>query len=240
MSVREHDVEPIPGLPDDLPEGEQILWQGRPCWRALARHAFKIRGIAIYLGAFVAARAAFAIHGGEGVSGLAGVGFALLLSAICLAIVAAVAWLQARAAVYTITNRRVVMRIGASVPLSWNLPFKRLASADLSARGDGEGDIVLALAPPDRISWLFLWPHVQPGHVVQARPALRALRDAPSVAAILEKAVTAWARQKAAPVIVAREASRDTEREPIVTDDGIDVPLGVRLAPGRTLQEAGR
>lgn len=31
-------VEPIPGLPELPPEGEHILWQGAPCWHALARY----------------------------------------------------------------------------------------------------------------------------------------------------------------------------------------------------------
>ncbi len=35
-AVSEHEFEPIPGLPERLPAGERMLWQGRP-WRALAR-----------------------------------------------------------------------------------------------------------------------------------------------------------------------------------------------------------
>ncbi len=36
------------GLPGQLPPGETILWQGAPHWRALARDAFHVRGVAVY------------------------------------------------------------------------------------------------------------------------------------------------------------------------------------------------
>ena len=41
------------------------------------------------------------------------------------------AWLSARNTVYTITDRRVVMRIGIVLTLTFNLPFKRIAAAGL-------------------------------------------------------------------------------------------------------------
>ena len=38
----------IPGVDEPLPEGETLLWRGRPGARALARHAFKLRWVAGY------------------------------------------------------------------------------------------------------------------------------------------------------------------------------------------------
>ena len=35
-------TEPVPGLPEKLPEGETILWQGRPDWWALTREALSL------------------------------------------------------------------------------------------------------------------------------------------------------------------------------------------------------
>ena len=40
--------EPIRGLPDHLPKGERLLWQGAPDWRLLAIQAFHVRKVAIY------------------------------------------------------------------------------------------------------------------------------------------------------------------------------------------------
>jgi len=40
--------EPVRGLPEKLPEGEHILWQGAPDVRALAREALGVRWVAGY------------------------------------------------------------------------------------------------------------------------------------------------------------------------------------------------
>ena len=39
----EHDSEPLKGLPEALPAGEQVLWQGAPAWRGLALDAYRVR-----------------------------------------------------------------------------------------------------------------------------------------------------------------------------------------------------
>ena len=44
------------GLPERLPEGETLLWQGRPSWRQLALRAFHVREIAIYFALLLAWR----------------------------------------------------------------------------------------------------------------------------------------------------------------------------------------
>jgi hypothetical protein len=197
------DFEPIPGLPDELPEGEQIVWQGRPQWRSLARHTFKLRWLAAYFATFAAARVVAGIRGG---AGLDGVPRLLLLPAglavACLGLLVAVAWLNASAALYTITTRRVVLRIGVALPMTWNLPFKRLASANLKVRNQGDGDIVLELKAPDRIAWLQLWPHAQPWRLAKARPTLRTIAEPERVASLLADAVQAWAAADMAPVLV--------------------------------------
>jgi hypothetical protein len=46
--VREYTSEPVRGLPENLPEGEHILWQGGPKWTALAVRALHVRAVAIY------------------------------------------------------------------------------------------------------------------------------------------------------------------------------------------------
>ena len=49
-ATHEHEWEAAPGLPEPLPPGEKILWQGAPHWYALAVHAFHVRKLAIYFG----------------------------------------------------------------------------------------------------------------------------------------------------------------------------------------------
>jgi hypothetical protein len=208
----EIEIEPIPGLPHHLPPGERILWQGRPEWKALARNTFKVGWLAAYFAVFVTARAVAAYEEGRGVHGLLQVLTALALAGACLAVLSGMAWINARATMYTITTRRIVMRIGVALPTTFNLPFKRLASADVKVRKDGDGDIVLQIAGRDRIAWLHLWPHVHPFHLARARPMLRTIAEPERVASLLAAAVQEWAKAEAAPVLVpakvlAREAA---------------------------------
>ena len=44
----EHEFEAAPGLPEALPAGERILWQGSPDWRALGNEAFHLKRLAQY------------------------------------------------------------------------------------------------------------------------------------------------------------------------------------------------
>ena len=46
----DHDSRAVSGLPEPLPAGERMIWQGKPDWRALALRAFHVRKVAIYFG----------------------------------------------------------------------------------------------------------------------------------------------------------------------------------------------
>ena len=39
----EHEFEAALGLPEPLPRGERLLWQGAPDWRVMAREAMHLR-----------------------------------------------------------------------------------------------------------------------------------------------------------------------------------------------------
>jgi hypothetical protein len=199
----EIDIEAVPGLPHDLPPGERIVWQGSPGWKSLARHTFKVRWLAAYFAVFAASRLVTSVRQQEGLAGARSLLAVAALAATCLGVLCGLAWLNARSAIYTITTRRVVLRIGVALPTTWNLPFARVASADVKVRNEGDGDIVLQLKAPDRIAWLQLWPHTQPWHFARARPALRAIPDAARVASLLADTAQAWAVAAAAPVMVA-------------------------------------
>jgi hypothetical protein len=221
----EIEIEPIPGLPHDLPPGEEILWQGRPQWKAMARQTFKVRWIAAYFAVFATARFLAAMK--EGLPGALHLLIVAALALVCLAVLCLFAWAYARATVYTITTRRVVMRIGVALPTTWNLPFKRLASADLALRTELDGDIALQLKAPDRIAWLQLWPHVAPWQFVRARPSLRNIVEPERVAMLLADAVQAWAATESAPVLVtALEPSAPvvTVVSPAPAEVGLNMP----------------
>ncbi|MCU0681283.1 MAG: PH domain-containing protein [Polyangiaceae bacterium] len=217
----DHEVPLVPGLPGPLPEGEHIVWQGRPEWRALARRAFKVRLIAVYFAVLLVACAAAAPTPGR-LAPLA------LAAGGCLGLLTLLAWLNARAAIYTITTRRVVLHVGVALPTTWNLPFKRLASADLKVQAEGDGDIVLRLTPPNRIGWILLWPHAQPWHLSPARPALRAIAEPARVASLLAGAVQAWAETEAEPTRVAPGlVASPAGAAPAPLELGAGLPAGV-------------
>jgi hypothetical protein len=188
----EHDFEPVRGLPGELPDGEHILWQGAPNWLTMAQQAFHLRAVAAYFAAMLAWRTAGAVMGGE--APLLALQSALLVTPVALlalGMLAFFAWLNSVTTVYTITNRRVVMRFGAALPKAINIPFTIIESAAIKPIAHGSGDLALTLKSPNKIAFLHLWPHVRPWRLTAPQPTFRALPDAQAVAAILASAIKA-------------------------------------------------
>ncbi len=208
--AHEHEFEAAHGLPEALPAGERILWQGAPEWRALARDALHVRTIAIYFAVMVSLRGAYVLGDG-GSAADAAVAMAWLLPAVVFALtmLATIAWLSARSTAYTLTNRRVVMRVGIVLTLTFNLPLRSLAGAGLRQhKAGGTGDLPLQLAGGSKIAWVHLWPHVRPWRVARPEPMLRSIANAPEVARLLTEAWRAetGAAAQAAPVQAANDA----------------------------------
>jgi hypothetical protein len=177
--IREHDDEPVRGLPAALPPGERILWQGAPDWRILARHAFHVRLVAAYFGVLIA--------GGVATGAYRGAAITLALGVAGVALLHLLAWLSARATVYTITNRRIVLRIGIALPMCINLPLPSVAAARLALHANGSGDIALALLERQRVGYALLWPHARAWRLSSPEPSLRALADAQTVATLVAR-----------------------------------------------------
>ncbi len=139
--------EPVRGLPELLPRGEEMLWQGAPTWRGLAGSAYHARGAALYFGLLLAWRLGAGLMAGESAASLV-VSLLLLTALATLAVgtLIVLAVLAARTTVYTITNRRLVMRIGIALPMTLNLPFKAIVGASARSHADGTADIPLQLA----------------------------------------------------------------------------------------------
>lgn len=206
------------GLPAPLPRGERILWQGSPDWKALALRAMRLRGIAIYFGILAVLRAGVALGDGESLAQalLAG-SWLLAIGAAVIAMFAGYAWLAARAAVYTITNRRVILSLGVALPMSVNIPLTMIASAALRRDARDVGDLPLAVNAPKRLSYVLLWPHVRPWRLSQVEPMFRAVPRAGEMAEILSAALReahAEAQAEAAPQ-GAREHARGPVAEPV-------------------------
>jgi hypothetical protein len=181
----------LPGLPERPPQGELILWQGRPDAWALARDAYKIRWFAAYFAVIVLWRAGSAFaDGGLSLALAMGLPY-VILGLLGLGIIYGLAWVQARTTTYTLTTARVVLRIGAALPVTFNLPFAQVGAASLDLRRDGTGTIALDTLGETRISVLVAWPHTRPGHWAKTQPALRSVPDAARVARMLAEAAEA-------------------------------------------------
>ncbi|MEM6625031.1 MAG: photosynthetic complex putative assembly protein PuhB [Pseudomonadota bacterium] len=191
MSQNEIEIEPVEGLPEEPPEGEEILWQGRPDpWR-MAVETFRIKWMAgyfVFLALWRVLSQLDMLPVGQAIA--TAVPF-LLLGLVGCMILYMVAWAQARATVYTVTDARVVMRIGAALSLTLNIPYTQVANAMLDLRKDGTGTIALETMGAMRLSYLMCWPHIRPWHIRDAQPALRCIPDAERVAGLLSDAAEA-------------------------------------------------
>lgn len=183
--------EAMPGLPERPPLGEDILWQGKPAAYALARDAYGLHWIAGYFAVIILWRAATGYaDGGPAMAAAMGLPY-VMLGLLGLAVVYGLAWIQARTTIYTLTSARVVLRIGAALPVTFNLPFKQVGAANLDLRRDGTGTIALQTLGSTRISYLIAWPHVRPWRMSKTEPALRSIPDARRVAGLLAEAAEA-------------------------------------------------
>lgn len=180
-------TEPVKGLPERPPLGEELLWQGRPNSFALARDAFKVTWIAGYFVALAIWRASVASDGSVA-SVIAVMLPYLAIGAVACGLLYAIAVVQARSTVYTVTTARVAMRIGAALTVTLNVPFKQIGAATLATHRNGVGTIALETLGETRISYLVCWPHVRPWRFAKTQPSLRCIPDAANVAKLLAEA----------------------------------------------------
>ena len=213
----------VAGLPELLPRGEFVRWQGAPGWKDLALHGFHVRKLAVYFAILLVARVVVQVNAGTPLADTLG-STALLasLAGAALGFIAFYAWLASRAARYTLTNRRLVIRCGATLPMTINLPFDAVASADLRMRGNGHGDLPFTLTENCRPYWVILWPHVKPWSLKRVRPMLRSVPDARAVGEQVASSLKLFSDDNAA----------DDRSPRIVRDTATAVPTNLSPSAG--------
>jgi hypothetical protein len=190
----EHEFEPQYGLPERLPANEHILWQGSPDVGATARRVFHIRKVAFYFALLLAAHVVNLLwSGSSSAKVLMSLSWLLPLAVFGLGAVYLLAWMTAKTTVYTLTDKRIVMRVGIVLTITFNLPLSALTSAGLNrydkTAPEGAGDITLALGDQVRIAWFQLWPHARPWRFNKPEPMLRAV---PNAQAVSDQLSAAW------------------------------------------------
>jgi hypothetical protein len=197
--MSEYGHEPVRGLPGELPSGEHIIWQSSPDWKQMTRTALHIRLSALYFGAIVI----WAVLRGDTNTAFA----VTVLGAVVIALFTLFAWGVGRTSVYTLTNKRLVLRIGVALNKCINVPLSEIESANLKMLDQGHGNIVLDLKGAPRLGYFMLWPHARSLRFVRPQPMLRAISDVRNVAAMLFKATQKI--QAVAPIEAQAERTRD-------------------------------
>ena len=126
-SSPEHEFEPELGLPEKLPQGEKVLWQGSPDMKTLLVKGFHIKGLAVYFALLLTYRIISGMLDSEALYPmLLSVLQIIIFSSLGLGLIGLLGYLMASTAVYTITNKRVVMRIGIVLNMTFNFPLKQI------------------------------------------------------------------------------------------------------------------
>jgi len=185
----EHEFEAAPGLPEKLPAGEYILWQGAPEWRSLGVAAFGLRTVAMYLVVMWLLQAAHLWDQGSSALEMAKyLSISATFAVLALVLLGGFTYLVSSTTLYTLTNRRVVMRIGVVLGLTLNLPYRQITGASLKPLARNTGDLAVQIASNSHIAYLHLWPHARPWHFKAPQPTLRSIAGAEGVSEILLQA----------------------------------------------------
>ena len=181
--MMEYEGEPIEGLPEVLPEGETLIWQGRPTVGAMLKRVFFVPQLAVYFGLLIGGHTIYRLT--ESVSMAQVLGTLVWQSGLAATVLLLLVWLArayAKSILYTLTSARLVIRSGVALPMMVNVPIEQIIAADLRVHRDGTGDILLRASADRQLYWVLLWPNVSAWYSRPVRPCLRGLSQ-PDLAA---------------------------------------------------------
>ncbi len=225
--VREHETEPLLGLPERLPQGERLLWQGTPQTRLMARYVFHFHKICLWF-SVIALWRLLANKQATGSWSVDLLHTPVLALTLALVIVSLLAWLYSRSTIYTLTNRRIVMRFGLAVPITMNLPFSQIISADAAQRGSADsGNIAFSVSADARVSHWILWPNARPWHWFSAQPMLCCIADLEKVSALLSEALAESANDAKESAVALNSPVPHNSDAPRNPDVQLTDPVGV-------------
>jgi hypothetical protein len=167
------------------------LWQGRPNWFRLTVESLNLWWVVAYFAVLTVWRFITVIDILSFERAIIMTLPIVIMTLIVFLLLMLVGFIQARATVYTITNRRVAMRIGAALTVTLNIPYTQIENAAVSVGKADCGNIALETKGASKFSYLVLWPHIRSWKLSKPEPTLRAIPDVQSVAQILAKAAKA-------------------------------------------------
>lgn len=191
--MRLSEAEQRAGLTDPLPAGETILWQSAPAEKRMGASIFHYRWLMLYVaGAMVLAMFGARQSGYPFGQALAMATLAIPLAAIGFALLEAIGRLSARASTYTLTNRRLILKIGIALDMTVSIPLSAVTDAAIRHGRGRSGDIALTVKDTGGVGYVGLWPHARPWHYSVPSPMLRALPDVEHAAMIIGDALIAF------------------------------------------------
>ena len=119
-------------------------------------------------------------------------GTSICLASIALGLLTWSAYLSSKATIYTLTNKRIVMRIGIVLSLTFNVPLRKIVASDLLILKNQVGNIALGISSDSPIGWLNLWPHVRAWRINAPQPTLRCVPQAERVGQFI---LQAWRKE---------------------------------------------
>lgn len=174
-----------------IPDGESILWKGKPSFWGFSWHFFGLKLIAIYLmilSVVFAARLTVT----DFYTAFAFDFLPFLLSGILAScILMALAGIQSQSSVYIITENRVIIKSGAALSFLISMPFKKIKAVNLQKRNGSLGTISFELNAGKRVPYISCWPSVRPWKFKNTEPAFSCIENVDEVATILRKSVMA-------------------------------------------------
>ena len=172
---------------DAIPDGESILWKGKPSLWGFSWNLFGLKWITFYLSILsvvsIARFFASDFHTAFYIDFLP-----FFLSGIFGSIILiGLAAIQAYSTVYIITENRVIIKTGAALSFLISMPFKKIKEVNLQKRGASIGTISFELFSKKRVPYISCWPSVRPWKFKKTQPAFSCVGSVDEVATILRK-----------------------------------------------------
>ena len=172
---------------DAIPNGESILWKGRPSLWGFSWNLFGLKWITLYLSmlSIVSVARFFAsdFYTAFYVDFLPFFLSGIFASIILIGLAAT----QTYSTVYIITENRVIIKTGAALSFLISMPFKKIKEVNLQKRGASIGTISFELLSEKRVPYISCWPSVRPWKFKRTQPAFSCIGSVVEVATILRK-----------------------------------------------------
>jgi len=172
---------------DAIPNGESILWKGRPSLWGFSWNLFGLKWITLYLSmlSIVSVARFFAsdFYTAFYVDFLPFFLSGIFASIILIGLAAT----QTYSTVYIITENRVIIKTGAERSFRISMAFKKIKEVNLQKRGASIGTISFELLSEKRVPYISCWPSVRPWKFKRTQPAFSCIGSVDEVATILRK-----------------------------------------------------